>query len=162
MSGSSRPQDPPMTLLPLTSKHRDEIDRTVLKRVDPDFVKMVIENEGADATTTEPLLVLIMTQVMAQAIMVASTLLKREHLKDNLDMGMAMMTETLQQHPELRGMIRHACQTRSFSQIADLEIFRIPQARDSPARSTRTGQTSLTIHSSDLTLGRLWTVSTST
>ncbi|KAG1776127.1 hypothetical protein EV702DRAFT_1231141 [Suillus placidus] len=131
--GSSRSQDLPMTLLPLTSKHRDEIDQTVLKRVDPDFVKMVIEDEGADATTTEPLLVLIMTQV----IMVASTLLKREHLKDNLDMDMASTKKTLQQHPKLRGMIRHACQTRSFSQIADLEIFQIPQASDSPARSAR-------------------------
>ncbi|KAG1762984.1 hypothetical protein EV702DRAFT_1052031 [Suillus placidus] len=119
MSGSSRPQDLPMTLLPLTSKHRDEIDQTVLKRVDPDDLKMVIEDEGADATTTE--LVLIMTQVMTQAIMVASTLLKREHLKDNLDVDMASTKKTLQQHPKLRGMIRHACQTRSFSQIADLD-----------------------------------------
>ncbi|KAG1762739.1 hypothetical protein EV702DRAFT_1206236 [Suillus placidus] len=76
---------------------------------------------------------------MTQVIVAASTLLKREHLKDNLDMGMAMTMkmEILQQHPELRRMICHACQTRSFSQIADLEIFQIPQACDSPARSAR-------------------------
>ncbi|KAG2339329.1 hypothetical protein BDR05DRAFT_624804 [Suillus weaverae] len=131
MSGSSRSQDLPMTLLPLTSKHRDEIDQTVLKKAGPRVFEMILEDEGADPTTTEWLLVTVMSKVIA----VASTLLKREHLKDNLDVSVALAEGTLQQHPELRGMIRHACQMRSFSQIADLEIFQIPQASDSPARS---------------------------
>jgi hypothetical protein len=151
MSGSS--QDLPRTPLPLTSQHRNEIDKAVLKRVrrlGPDSLKMIIEDEGIDATTTERPLVLIMTQTIA----VASEFLRREHLKGNLDEDVAWAEGTLKQHPELRGMIRHACQTQSFSHIADLgecmnqryrcpsadssgdtDIFQVPQASDPRARS---------------------------
>jgi len=102
-----------MTLLPLTLQHRDEIDQTVLRTVPPDFLKTIVQSEGADTTTVESLLVVIYT------ILAASTLLKREHLKDNLDMNLASK-ETLQQHPKLQEIIRHACEMRSFSHIADL------------------------------------------
>jgi hypothetical protein len=134
MSGSSASQDLPMTLLPLTSQHRDEIDQTVLERVPPGALKMIVQSEGADTTTTESLLVLINT------ILAASTLLKREHLEDNLDVNLALAKETLRQHPKLQEIIRRACEMRSFSHIADLEIYQIPQ-NTSPCRrrKMRTG-----------------------
>jgi len=105
-----------MTLLPLTSQHRDEIDQTVLKIVHPDVLKTIVQSEGADTTTTKSLLVLI----IIHTISAASKLLKREHLKDNLDTDPALAEETLQQHPKLQEIIRRACEMRSFSHIADL------------------------------------------
>lgn len=122
-----------MTLLPLTSQHRDEIDQTVLERVPPGALKMIVQSEGADTTTTKSLLVLI----IIHTISAASKLLKREHLKDNLDTDPALAEETLQQHPKLQEIIRRACEMRSFSHIADLEIFQIPQTSDLPAPSSQ-------------------------
>ncbi|KAG2137377.1 uncharacterized protein EDB93DRAFT_1330667, partial [Suillus bovinus] len=125
MSASS--QDLPRTPLPLTLQHRDEIDQTVLKRVRPSYLKTILEDEGANDAAIE--------LIMTGTIWATSELLRRENLKDNLDVGVAWAEGTLQQRPELRGIIRHACQTRSFSHIADLDIFQIPQASDPPAPS---------------------------
>ncbi|KAG1894748.1 uncharacterized protein F5891DRAFT_1061388 [Suillus fuscotomentosus] len=93
MSGStSTSQDLPITLLPLTSQQRDELDRDFLK-ANGSFLKILNEE---DAT---------------------SDLL--DYMLETLDLDMAQ-EETLQKHPQLREIIRHACQTRSFSHIADL------------------------------------------
>ncbi|KAG2099584.1 uncharacterized protein F5147DRAFT_814009 [Suillus discolor] len=73
---------------------------------------------------------------MSQTISAASRLLKREHLKGSLDTEVALAKKTLQKHPQLWEIIRHACQTRSFSHIADLELFQIPQASD-PVQSSQ-------------------------
>jgi hypothetical protein len=127
---SSSSQDLPRTPLSLKSQHRDEIDQIVLERVHSSYLKMIIEDGGANAATTEPLLEL----VMIGTIDAVSKLLRREHLEDNLDAHVAWAEGTLQQHPELRGIIRHACQTRSFSHIADLgecmqcQRYRCPSA----------------------------------
>jgi hypothetical protein len=90
---------------------------------------MIIEDGGANAATIEPLL----ERVMAGTIdAVSELLLRRGHLKDNLDARVAWAEGTLQQHPELRGIIRYVCQTRSFSHIADLgecmqcQLYRCP------------------------------------
>ncbi|KAG1762192.1 hypothetical protein EDD22DRAFT_593162 [Suillus occidentalis] len=132
---SSSSQDLRSTPLPLTLQHRDEIDQIVLKRVPSSYLKMIIEDEGANAATIKPLLAM----VMIGTIDAVSELLRREHLEDNLDACVAWAEGTLQQHPELRGIIRHACQTRSFSHIADLDIFQKPQlqASDPRARSNQ-------------------------
>ncbi|KAG2097938.1 uncharacterized protein F5147DRAFT_816196 [Suillus discolor] len=96
--------------LPLTSQHCDEIDRIVLEKTD-------LEDERANATITDPRLVWIMLQI----ILATSRLLKREHLKGSLDTEVASTKKTLHKHPQLREIIRHACQTRSFTRIADLK-----------------------------------------
>ncbi|KAG1801836.1 hypothetical protein EV424DRAFT_1559220 [Suillus variegatus] len=128
MSGStSTSQDLPITLLPLTSQQRDELDRDFLK-ANGSFLKIINEED-----TTSDLLDYMLASIMLQTLLAASRLLKREHLKETLDLDMAQ-EETLQKHPQLREIIRHACQTRSFSHIADLTILQIPQASD-PVRS---------------------------
>ncbi|KIK38490.1 hypothetical protein CY34DRAFT_389369 [Suillus luteus UH-Slu-Lm8-n1] len=92
---------------------------------------MIIEDGGAIAATTKPLL----EMVMIGTIEAVSELLRREHLEDNLDARMAWAEGTLQQHSELRGITRHACQTRSFSHFTDLDIFQKPQAQASDPRA---------------------------
>ncbi|KAG2158309.1 uncharacterized protein EDB93DRAFT_1325447 [Suillus bovinus] len=65
---------------------------------------------------------------MSQTISAASKLLKREHLKGGLDTEVSSTKKTLQKHPQLLlEVIRHACQTRSFSHIADLEMHKYPK-----------------------------------
>ncbi|KAG2095463.1 uncharacterized protein F5147DRAFT_718410 [Suillus discolor] len=132
MSGStSTPQDLPITLLPLTSQQRDELDRDLLE-ANGSFLKMI--NEDKEAATSD-FLDSMLASIMERTLWAASRLLKREHLKDNLDLDMAREA-TLHRHPQLREIIRHACRTRSFSHIADLTIFQIPQATD-PVQSSQ-------------------------
>ncbi|KAG2047170.1 hypothetical protein BDR06DRAFT_964261 [Suillus hirtellus] len=134
MSGSiSTSQDLSTTPLPLTLQQRDEIDRVFLKASGP--ILKIISEDKEDTTSDSDLLDYMLVSIMSQTLFAASRLLKREHFKDNLDLDMAQ-AETLQKHPQLRKIIRHACQTRSFSHIADLTIFQIPQASD-PVRSSQ-------------------------
>ncbi|KAG2141144.1 uncharacterized protein EDB93DRAFT_639299 [Suillus bovinus] len=124
----STPQDLPMTPLPLTSQQRDEIDRDLLEATST-FLKII--NEDKEATTSDFMFMAIISQTLFRT----SILLNRENMKDNLDLDMAL-EETLQKHPQLRAIIRHACQTRSFSRIADLKIFQKHQASD-PVQSSQ-------------------------
>jgi len=90
--------------LPLTQKHRDELDAAVLEQV---------EDHLADASDSTCILILL------QTVLCANDLLERENMKDTLDRKMASQ-RTLQQHPKLRDIIRASCQSRHFASIADL------------------------------------------
>ncbi|KAG1840980.1 hypothetical protein C8R48DRAFT_739736, partial [Suillus tomentosus] len=151
---SSTSQDLPITLLPLTLQQRDEIDSRVLLKGQGQFPILKIISEDTEDTTSDLLDYMLVSIMEERTLLAASRLLKCEHLKDNLDLDMAQ-EETLQKHPQLREIICHACQTRSFSHIADLsecscqchrrppasvagnaEIFQIPQASD-PVRPSQ-------------------------
>lgn len=60
--------DLPRTPLPLTSQHRDKIDQTVLERVRSSYLKMIIEDGGANAATIEPLLERVMAGTIEAAV----------------------------------------------------------------------------------------------
>ncbi|KAG1772103.1 hypothetical protein EDD22DRAFT_842487 [Suillus occidentalis] len=84
---------------------------TVMRSIKPYSKELALTSSRAGAIHTE---LALLGRIMTQTIAAASELLKREHLKDNLDVNVAL------KHPELWGIMRHACQTRSFSHIADL------------------------------------------
>jgi hypothetical protein len=109
--------DLPIAPLPLTSKHRDELDRAILERLS-DYE---IPNQTHIEVTME-LQDWICRSIVRDIIQETSYFLKRENLKNTLRVDIDMKNEgTLQEHPQLRDIIREVCQTRSnFTRIADL------------------------------------------
>jgi hypothetical protein len=113
--------------LPLTSKHRDELDEAILKRVSdlldeiPDLTHIEVTMGLSDWTCR-----LIVMDIIQET----SYFLKRENLKNVLRVDIDMKNERiLQKHPQLRDIILQACQTRSnFTRIVDLSEFdtRVP------------------------------------
>jgi hypothetical protein len=156
LSGS--PVDLPIAPLPLTSKHRDELDRAILERLS-DYE---IPNQTHIEVTVE-LKDWICRSIVRDIIQETSYFLKRENLKNTLRVDIDMKNEgTLQEHPQLRDIIREVCQTRSnFTRIADLseclctrwymirlphddradsyvgEIFQISESGNTPAPSAQ-------------------------
>lgn len=123
MSNSSRsPVDLPIAPLPLTSQQRDELDRAILKRLSdllpgpdeiPDQTHIVFTMELKDW---------LCRSIVREIIQETSYFLKRENIKNTLRVDIDMKNEgTLQEHPQLRDIIREVCQTRlNFTRIADL------------------------------------------
>lgn len=123
MSNSSRsPVDLPLAPLPLTSQQRDELDRAILKRLSdllpgpdeiPDQTHIVFTMELKDW---------LCRSIVREIIQETSYFLKRENIKNTLRVDIDMKNEgTLQEHPQLRDIIREVCQTRlNFTRIADL------------------------------------------
>jgi hypothetical protein len=109
--------------LPLTPKHRDELDEAILERVSD------LLDEIPNPAHTEVTMALsdwTCRSIVMDIIQETSYFLKRENLKNVLRVDIDMKNEqTLQEHPQLRDIIRVACQTRSnFTRIADLsELF---------------------------------------
>jgi hypothetical protein len=128
MSGLS---ELPVAPLPLTSKHRDELDQAILKRISdildeiPDPIHI-----GITMALKDRMCISIIMDIIYETIHV----LKRENLKNVLRTDTDMMNQqTLQQHPQLRDMVREACLTRSnFTHIADLKIFQISESGNGP------------------------------
>ncbi|KAG2082417.1 hypothetical protein BD769DRAFT_1727130 [Suillus cothurnatus] len=128
MSGSS---ELPVAPLPLTSKHRDELDQAILKRISeildliPDPIHI-----GITMALKDWMCISIIMDIIYETIHV----LKRENLKNVLRTDIDMKNQqTLQQHPQLRDMVRKACLTRSnFTHIADLKIFQISESGNGP------------------------------
>lgn len=160
MSNSSRsPVDLPIAPLPLTSQQRDELDRAILKRLSdllpgpdeiPDQTHIVFTMELKDW---------LCRSIVREIIQETSYFLKRENIKNTLRVDIDMKNEgTLQEHPQLRDIIREVCQTRlNFTRIADLsecfvhssrleyilvltvvgEIFQISESGNTPTPSAQ-------------------------
>jgi len=116
MSGSS---ELPVAPLPLTSKHRDELDQVILERIS-EFLDEIPDpiHIGIIMALKDWMCISIITDTIRETIHV----LERENLKNVLRTDINMMNQQkLQQHPQLRDMVREACLTRSnFTHIADL------------------------------------------
>jgi hypothetical protein len=71
-----------------------------MRSIKPYSKELALASSRAGAIHTE---LALLGCIMTQTIAAASELLKREHLKDNLDVNVAL------KHPEVRGIMRHAC-----------------------------------------------------
>ncbi|KAG1732293.1 hypothetical protein EDB19DRAFT_1912133 [Suillus lakei] len=134
MSDSSGSPDLPVAPLPLTSKHRDELEQAILERVGGllDLVHNQIESVPD----------VLYDCIVMDIIRESRRFLKRENLKNVLRVDIDMVNEqTLQQHPQLRDIIREACRTRSnLTHIVDLKIFQIVPESDNTPTSPSQGQ----------------------
>ncbi|KAG1769560.1 hypothetical protein EV702DRAFT_1202841 [Suillus placidus] len=127
MSDSSGSPHLPVAPLSLTSEQRDELEQAILERV----------GGLLDYVPSDVLYDSIVTHIVRES----SRFLQRENLKDVLrDIDM-MGEQTLQQHPQLRDIIREACKTRSnFTRIVDLKIFQIVPESGNTSTSPAQGQ----------------------
>ncbi|KAG2116779.1 hypothetical protein DEU56DRAFT_984909 [Suillus clintonianus] len=114
MSDSSGSQDLSVQPLSLTREQRLEFDR--------DMFENISGIPGNPMTWTDRLLAIFINTVISYP---------RDYLKDKdvmKSMSTTAISQTLQQHPKLREMVRKMCQTGKLSEIADFKIFQIPQA----------------------------------
>ncbi|KAG1769565.1 hypothetical protein EV702DRAFT_1271245, partial [Suillus placidus] len=129
MSDSSGSPHLPVAPLSLTSEQRDELEQAILERVQ---IGGLFQISGLlDCAPSNALCDFIVAAVLRES----SRFLKRENLKNVLRVDIDMMDgQTLQQHPQLRDIIREACETRSnFTRIADLKIFHVvPESGNAP------------------------------
>jgi hypothetical protein len=106
MSDSLVSDDLHISPLPLTQKHRDELDAAVLENV-----------EGILVTASDSTCFAILTMTIIHA----NRLLERENMKVKLDEEMVAYTKpTFQQHPKLWDIVNATRQSRHFASIADL------------------------------------------
>jgi hypothetical protein len=113
MSDSSGSPDLLVAPLPLTPKHRDELEQAISERVGA-VLNLVLP--GLIESAPNALCDTIVMHIMHES----SDFFKRRNLKDVLRDRINVIDE-LRQHPQLRDIIRKACETRSnFTHIADL------------------------------------------
>ncbi|KAG1777972.1 hypothetical protein EV702DRAFT_1196772 [Suillus placidus] len=96
-------QDLPVAPLPLTQTQRDELDQAI-HTAGMTLLRKIRESETAHTNLELALL--------AFAFSLTTHMLNRTNLKNVLDPDMLTLA-TIQQHPQLRKMIRNACQTDS-------------------------------------------------
>ena len=106
-------QDLPVAPLPLTQTQRNELNEAIREKV-----RHTASSITGSANPPDELLV----SIVEKTILGASRLLKRENIKDPLDVDTAT-EHTLQQYPKLRDMIHTVCQTSSFHELANLSEY---------------------------------------
>ncbi|KAG2116781.1 hypothetical protein DEU56DRAFT_905154 [Suillus clintonianus] len=126
MSDSSGSQYPPVARLPLTPEQRDEFNQVILKNWGPQFINSIAQSDPTRWDEDKGIIT-IASMMIVIIIEHAQGLLQRLIMKS---MTFWDITPILQEDLTLRGIIYDACRNRSFSHIADLEIFQIPKARD--------------------------------
>jgi hypothetical protein len=103
-----------MAYLSLTQQLRDELNTAIIKTCEV-AVKAIRDRSMPHDIPEEH----ILCAIVFQTIETANTLLQREQVNIILDVDRANFL-VCRQHPELRDVVRTACQTGEFGGIVDL------------------------------------------
>ncbi|KAG1737634.1 hypothetical protein EDB19DRAFT_1909614 [Suillus lakei] len=120
MSRQPEPSGPhglPMASLPLTQTQRNELDQTIHGALGRFILDSIEDPEIADMNLNAELIM-----VLRCVLFETSRVLKHNELVNVLEPP-DFAKDIVERHPQLREMIRQACQTKSFSPIIDLKIL---------------------------------------